>query len=253
MATRITRSTSIKRLFATLYILGVLGFGALFTHVNQAFASSCAPVDATAHGVIAFEHADPIDQVVASGSVNVRHGPGTSASDCIITTEDPTANVVVVPNTAQVWANNLWWTLVLYFQHNSRGSTNYSWTNAGWMASEFLTPATHGFQCFNSSGCKHFYGEGPPDVVENATLTQTCPGTSDFAPQCEDLAHNAVWSEPVPSNPNFPETIPWGARDSDPNWFIDVRINPTCESLPPDAQCPSFEYNSFWNWDWTAY
>jgi hypothetical protein len=250
MTTR-TTVTSIKRLFFTLFILGVLGFGALFTHVNKAFASSCAPVDATAHGIVGFAQTDQIDQVVASGNVNVRHSPGTSSTNCIITTQAPTANVVVVPNTAQVWANNLWWTEVLYFQHNPRTATNYDWSHAGWMASEFLTKATHGFQCF-SSGCEHFSAKGPPsDPDLGLGELNSCESTVILA--CEPKSLNFVWQEPQPNDPFFPDSNTWGAWDQDPNWFIDARINLACASQPPNAQCPSWEFNSFWNWDWTAF
>jgi hypothetical protein len=178
--------------------------------------------------------------VTSSNGVNVRQNPGTSY--CIITTQANGADVVRVPGVNSVSANGYTWIKVAYYLGQSRFSTNYSWSNTGWIATTGLTLAqagdgAHTFTCEISTGCDSYgwnnqtgWGPGGPYPPTNPEWTQS---------QCQS-SNECAWVTYHNTEVEY-TGLEWGASTDNPNWFV---VN---------TGAYVFGWNLYWNYDWWAH
>jgi hypothetical protein len=186
----------------------------------------------------------PISYVNTTGNVNVRQGAGTNY--CVITTQGPTMDVVLVPGVSPKWdsTGTYKWQEVAFYENNCQSCSNYSWNATGWIVASFLTPATHGFKCVMSSGCDLFqsymYGDwtvggpfpsNPEASVSNCWTMQSMDSTG------ADLACHAANGYDQSTSSSLSGV---SAAVANPNWFISDW----------GAQVYSY-YN--WNYDWWAH
>jgi hypothetical protein len=186
--------------------------------------------------------ADTVYYVNATGGVNVRNGPGTGY--CIVTSQGYTADVVAVPNTATVNANGYTWIKVAYYEGNCQTCTNYSWSQTGWMAINFLTKMSSGFECVESAGCALYFVDSssgypyPSSYDPNLSQSQCSASSSPMPCEWHANGYNSTISPP-----STQYTLKYGAYDGNPNWFAYLY----------SFKDGSFEGDYYWNYDWWAH
>lgn len=238
-----------KRLLPAILMMSLLAATFAFGQ-STAFASGGSPslrqgtqrYSSTCPGTAASNYFRdiPIYQVSASSNVNVRQGPGTGY--CVITTQYPGGDVLaVLDNTGNLIEQNnngYTWLRVLYFEGNSPASSNYSFSQAGWMAINFLARANTGFKCL-SSGCDLFQGA----VVSTSQYawTPSNPPPSPYPSTCSGVTDSSGNTCYRKSNGyQYSYSTPY-ADPYNPNWFVYL------------CSCEVEGYKFFWNYDWWAH